>query len=76
MKTNASAGKKEEGYIKSSDDGWFYVETSLSVSGFVYLKAVACDEHKNPIEDISEIKKPRKTVACTPRGWYDKFVSV
>jgi len=45
-------GKKEEGYIKSSDDGWFYVETSLSVSGFVYLKAVACDEHKNPIEDI------------------------
>lgn len=46
-------GKNEDGYIKKSDDGWFYIETSMSVCGFVYIKAIACDENKNPIEDIA-----------------------
>lgn len=45
-------GKNEEGYIDKSADGWFYIETSVSKSGFAYLTARACDENKREIEGI------------------------
>ncbi len=46
-------GKNEEGYIKKADDGWFYIETSISKNGFVYVNARACDENKQLIEGIA-----------------------
>ena len=46
-------GQREEGYIGKSDDGWFYIEGSISVSGFVYVQAEACDENKYKIEGIA-----------------------
>ena len=45
-------GLKEEGYIKASTDGWFYIEASISLCGFVYVQAKACDEHKHLIGGI------------------------
>jgi hypothetical protein len=39
-------GKSEEGYKACAEDGWFYIEASISKDGFVYLKAQACDENK------------------------------
>ncbi len=45
-------GQKYEGYKEKSADGWFYIETSISKSGFVYLRANACDENKCLIEGI------------------------
>lgn len=47
-------GQNKEGYIEKAEDGWFYIETSISVSGFVYVKAKACDENKEVIEGIDE----------------------
>ena len=46
-------GQAEEGYLPKGDDGWFYIEASISKSGFVYIQAKACDEDKQLIEDIS-----------------------
>lgn len=46
-------GQKEEGYIEKSEDGWFYIEGSIRKSGFVYVKAMACDENKQLIESIA-----------------------
>lgn len=46
-------GQHAEGYIAKADDGWFYVEASISQSGFVYIQAKACDENKELIEGIS-----------------------
>ena len=46
-------GQKEEGHIAKGEDGWFYIEASLSKSGFVYVQAKACDENKRLIEGIS-----------------------
>ncbi|MBE6644815.1 MAG: acetylxylan esterase [Ruminococcaceae bacterium] len=46
-------GQKTEGYIRKGDDGWFYIEASISKSGFVYVQAKACDENKRLIEGIA-----------------------
>ena len=46
-------GQDEDGYLEKSEDGWFYIESSISKSGFVYVRAVACDESKQPIEGIA-----------------------
>lgn len=46
-------GQKCEGYIEKNADGWFYIEASISKSGFVYVQARACDENKELIEGIS-----------------------
>ena len=50
----AEDGQDEEGYIEKGGDGWFYIETSISKNGFVYVKAKACDENKQIIEEIEE----------------------
>ena len=47
-------GKSEEGYKACAEDGWFYIEASISKNGFVYLKAQACDENKQTIAGIEE----------------------
>lgn len=46
-------GQNDEGYIAKSEDGWFYIEASISKSGFVYIQARACDENKSLIAGIS-----------------------
>ena len=46
-------GKTKEEYIQSGEDGWFYIEASISKSGFVYVNAKACDTDKNVIEEIN-----------------------
>ena len=46
-------GQKEGGYIEKSADGWFYIEASMSKSGFVYVSARACDENKQLIEGVA-----------------------
>ncbi len=46
-------GQNAAGYIEKSEDGWFYIEASMSKSGFVYIQAKACDENKCLIEGIS-----------------------
>lgn len=46
-------GQHEEGYIARNEDGWFYIEASISESGFVYVSAVACDENKSIMEGVS-----------------------
>lgn len=46
-------GQNFEDYKAKSEDGWFYIETSITKSGFVYIQAKACDENKQLIEEIS-----------------------
>lgn len=46
-------GQNEEGYATKEADGWFYIETSISKSGFVYVQAKACDEDKQLIKEIA-----------------------
>ena len=46
-------GQRKEGFIEKSEDGWFYIEASMSKSGFVYVQARACDENKCQIEEIA-----------------------
>ncbi len=46
-------GQAREEYIGKSTDGWFYIEASISKSGFVYVQAKACDENKELIDGIS-----------------------
>ena len=46
-------GQKEDGYIPKGEDGWFYIEASISKSGFVYIQAKACDENRQTIEGIA-----------------------
>ena len=46
-------GQKYEGYKEKSEDGWFYIDSSISKSGFVYIQARACDENKCVIENIA-----------------------
>lgn len=46
-------GQRREGFIEKSEDGWFYIEASVSKSGFVYITAKACDENKQLISDIA-----------------------
>ena len=46
-------GQNEEGCIEKAEDGWFYIEASISKSGFVYVQAKACDENKEIIDDIA-----------------------
>ncbi len=52
----AEDGNEWEKYIEKSEDGWFYIEASMSKNGFVYVTANACDEEKNIIEDIEPYK--------------------
>lgn len=46
-------GQNEEGYLEKAQDGWFYIEASLSKCGFVSVQAKACDEKKQIIEGIT-----------------------
>ncbi|MBR5236542.1 MAG: acetylxylan esterase [Clostridia bacterium] len=46
-------GQNVEGYLEKADDGWFYIEGSISKSGFVYVQAKACDENKEIIPGIA-----------------------
>ena len=46
-------GQKEEGYMPKGEDGWVYIRASISKSGFVYVRATACDENRQPIEGIA-----------------------
>ena len=46
-------GQNTAGFIAKAEDGWFYVEASLSKAGFVYLQAKACDENRQIIEGIA-----------------------
>ena len=46
-------GQAEEGYLPKGEDGWFYIEGSITKSGFVYVQAKACDSDKQLREDIS-----------------------
>ncbi len=46
-------GQNTEGYIAKEEDGWFYIEASISKNGFVYVQAKACDESKQIIEGIA-----------------------
>ena len=50
----AEDGQNKEDYAACAEDGWFYIESSISKNGFVYLKATACDAEKQPIEGIEE----------------------
>lgn len=45
-------GKKTEGTVKSADDGYFYIETSLDKCGFVRVIATALDEDFEEIKEI------------------------
>ena len=49
---SAEHGEKKEELIKSSSDGWFYIETTIPESGFAFVKAWACDENGEAINDI------------------------
>ncbi len=49
-------GFKSDGYITVSDDGWFYIKTSVERDGFVHVIAEACDENKNIIENIDKFE--------------------
>jgi len=76
-------GEKSEGYVSASDDGWFYIETSLKRDGFVHLIAKACDENKEIIEEIdvfeggagADIDKIR-CVTKTPDNYLDFWKDV
>jgi cephalosporin-C deacetylase-like acetyl esterase len=46
-------GQNYEGYLEKNSDGWFYIEASIGKSGFVYIRAEACNESKELIADIS-----------------------
>lgn len=46
-------GQRKEEYLGCASDGWFYIEASISKSGFVYIQAKACDENKDLIDGIS-----------------------
>ena len=46
-------GQNAEGYIEKSEDGWFYVEASMTKCGFVYVIAEACDAKKQIIDGIA-----------------------
>lgn len=46
-------GQNTEGHIAKAEDGWFYIEASISKNGFVYVQAKACDENKQLIEGIA-----------------------
>ena len=48
-------GQNEEGCIEKAEDGWFYIEASISKSGFVYVQAKACDENKEIMDFFAEI---------------------
>ena len=71
-------GQDKEGYIKAADDGWFYIETSISVSGFVYVQAKACDENKELIDSsiynsIVELKDKLMQSVTTLLFFHSKF---
>lgn len=46
-------GQNAAGYIARAEDGWFYIEASISKSGFVYIQAKACDENRQLIDGIA-----------------------
>lgn len=46
-------GQNFEGYKQPAEDGWFYIDASISKNGFVYVQAKACDENKSVIEEIA-----------------------
>ena len=46
-------GQQREEYIEKNTDGWFYIEASISKSGFVFVQAKACDENKQLIDGIA-----------------------
>ena len=46
-------GQSTEDFVAKAEDGWFYIEASISKAGFVYLQAKACDAHKQIIEEIA-----------------------
>lgn len=46
-------GQSAEGYLEPAEDGWFYLEASISRAGFVYIQAKACDANRQPIEGIA-----------------------
>ena len=72
-------GQKREGYIEKNEDGWFYIEASISKSGFVYVQARACDENKDLITGISPFNgsagaEVENILRATPiPDDYDKF---
>lgn len=46
-------GQSYEGYLEKSADGWFYIEASIQKSGFVYVRAMACNENKQLIGNVA-----------------------
>ena len=71
-------GQKSEGYIEKNTDGWFYIEASISKSGFVYVQAKACDENKQLIEGIAAYNGSAgadvENILCatkTPEDYFD-----
>jgi cephalosporin-C deacetylase-like acetyl esterase len=46
-------GQRREEYLEKSADGWFYIEASISKSGFVYVIAKACDADRHVIDGIA-----------------------
>lgn len=44
--------KRSEGFAEPSEDGWFYISTSLARDGFVHLTANACDQNKEIIKRV------------------------
>ncbi len=55
-KIEADDGTSSDGYCEPSDDGWFYITTSIARDGFVHLIAQACDEDRNIIEGIDKFE--------------------
>ena len=45
-------GVKSDGYVSTSEDGYFYFDTSIKRDGFVHVIAKACDENKEAIDSI------------------------
>lgn len=43
-------GQKSDGFVQCDEKGYFTIETSINMPGFVHLKAYVCDENKNVIE--------------------------
>lgn len=55
-KLEGDDGARSEGYAEPSEDGWFYISSSIQRDGFVHLIAQACDEEKNIVEGIDKFE--------------------
>lgn len=76
--TEGDDGVQTEGYINATDDGWFYIETSLKRDGFVHVIAEACDENKCVLENIDKFEggagadvEKIKCETDTPKDYFD-----